>query len=64
VSWVIAACGCLIGILGIGVALGARLRIASLEQELTLLWRSRVSSSWCTTLARCVPRDQTVHSAY
>lgn len=35
VSWVIAASGCLIGILGIGVAFGARLRIAALEQELT-----------------------------
>lgn len=34
-SWLIAASGCLIGILGIGVAFGARLRIAALEQELT-----------------------------
>ena len=32
--WIIAIVGCLIGSLGMAMALGARLRIASLEQEL------------------------------
>ena len=42
--WIIAAGGCLVGILGIGSAVGTRLRVVSLEQELAHWHRIEASA--------------------
>ena len=60
-AWIIAATGGLIGMLGVGVALGSRLRIASLEQALAQGDSSESARREATVLSRpprAVPFDR------